>query len=275
MPDHSPVISIIMPCYNYGRFLGDSLDGLIAQEFSDWECIVIDDGSSDDTGDVAREYIKRDPRIRYQYQTNAGVCAARNRGLAAVRGSFIQFLDSDDSIAPQKFRLQLGYLETHHEADLVYGDALYFRESMAELTKARLDNTDGSRRLRRSGCGDELLPLLLRENIMEISAPLFRTELMRRIGPFDTAFKSFEDWHYWFRCALGGACFHYWPEPGTETYIRYGHPSLMSNLPQMNEAGIQFRKYLQSHYEGREGWYNRFRRLKLLVKKQWLRLNAL
>ena len=273
MPE-APLVSIIMPCYNYGRFIGDSLDGLLAQEFRDWECILVDDGSTDDTADVCRAYIKRDPRFFYIYQQNAGVCAARNRALGAVRGSFIQFLDSDDTIAPEKLRLQYDYLLRHPDAELVYGDALYFSESVRQLRANRSDHPQRSRHLRKTACGYDLLPMLCRENIMEISAPLFRRSLMERVGVFDTAFRSFEDWHYWFRCALAGACFHYWPEPGTETYIRYGHPSLMSNLPQMNESGFQFRKFMQPYFRGRLGWYNRYRRLRLGVKRLWLLMKA-
>jgi hypothetical protein len=97
---------------------------------------------------------------------------------------------------------------------------------------------------------------------------------MERVGLFDTAFKSYEDWHYWFRCALAGACFHYWPEAGTEAYTRYGHPSLMSNLSQMNAAGRQFRKYMQPYFHGRLAWYNRYRRLRLAVKSVLLRLKS-
>ena len=268
------MISIIMPCYNYGRFLGDSLDGIIAQQFEDWECILVDDGSTDDTADVGRSYMKMDDRIRYIYQPNAGVCAARNTGFKAVRGSFIQFLDSDDSIAPEKLRLQHDYLVNHPDADLVYGDALYFNESIHQLSVNRTDHPQRSTHLRTTACGQDLLPMLCEENIMEISAPLFRRTLMERVGVFDTAFKSFEDWHYWFRCALAGACFHYWPEPGTETYIRYGHPSLMSDRSQMNASGSQFRKYMQPYFRGRLAWYNRYRRLRMAVKNVLLRLNG-
>jgi glycosyltransferase involved in cell wall biosynthesis len=274
MPEAQPVISIIMPCYNYGRFLADSLNGVIAQEFSDWECILIDDGSTDDTAAVGEAYMQKDPRIRYLHQANAGVCAARNTAMKLVRGRFIQFLDSDDSIAPEKLRLQHEYLLAHPEADLVYGDALYFNESVGQLTGNRTDHPQRSRHLRTTACGMALLPMLCEENIMEISAPLFRTALMEKVGVFDTKFKSFEDWHYWFRCALAGACFHYWPVAGTETYIRYGHPSLMSNLPQMNQSGAQFRKYMQPYFRGRLGWYNRYRRLRLAMKRIWLRLNT-
>jgi len=107
---------------------------------------------------------------------------------------------------------------------------------------------------------------------MEVSCALFRTTLLQKAGIFDTAYKSYEDWHYWFRCALAGACFHYLPTEGTETHIRYGHASMMRQLRRMNSAGIQLRHFMEAHLEGRLARYNRYRLLKLSIKKIWLSL---
>src|SRR4051812_5654849 len=123
------IISVIVPCFNYGHYLPDTLRGLLAQQFKHWECIIVDDGSTDDTAGVAAAFAADDARIRYLRQANAGLSAARNAGLSAARGRYIQLLDADDSIAPQKLALQFDYLETHPEADLVFGNALYFTES--------------------------------------------------------------------------------------------------------------------------------------------------
>ena len=266
MPE-APDVSIIVPCYNY-----DTLDGIIAQRFKRWECIIVDDGSTDNSAAVAAEYVQKDARIRYVYQPNAGLSAARNAGLSAARGSCIQLLDADDSIAPQKLALQYAYLEDHPEADLVYGDALYFTEDITQLHASRSDSRRGNGQLRATACGEELLPLLCRDNIMEVSCPLLRRSLVQRVGLFDTGYKSYEDWQYWFRCALAGACFHYWPAAGTETCIRYGHASMMRQLRRMNEAGFRIRHFMQPRLGGSLAWYNRYRLAKLGVKKLWLSL---
>lgn len=102
-----PLISVIVPCFNQGRYLPDALDSVLAQTYPHWECIVVNDGSTDDTRQVALEYASKDARFRYVEQENRGLSGARNRGRREVRGTHVQFLDSDDTISPEKFQLQL------------------------------------------------------------------------------------------------------------------------------------------------------------------------
>ena len=87
-----PQVSVVVPAYNQAKYLKDSLNSLIAQTFEDWECIIINDGSTDDTGEIIRSYAGKDSRIRYVEQPNSGLAAARNRGLEEVKGRYIQFL---------------------------------------------------------------------------------------------------------------------------------------------------------------------------------------
>src|SRR5690606_40203485 len=101
-----PLVSIIVPCYNYGHYLLETLNSVKSQIFKDWECIIIDDGSTDPTAEVAREATRIDRRFRYYYQENKGLAAARNSGILRSRGEFIQFLDADDFISPNKLRSQ-------------------------------------------------------------------------------------------------------------------------------------------------------------------------
>ena len=91
-----PLVSIIIPCYNYSNYLVFTLESLQEQVFKDWECLIIDDGSTDDTKLKAETFLKKDSRYRYIYQEQKGVSAARNKGIAQSRGSYIQFLDADD-----------------------------------------------------------------------------------------------------------------------------------------------------------------------------------
>lgn len=94
-------IAVIVPCYNQGKYLSDALDSLLAQTFVDWECIVVDDGSTDNSAAVAKTYVAKDSRIRYVYQKNAGPSAARNKGVALTSAPLIFFLDGDDIILPE------------------------------------------------------------------------------------------------------------------------------------------------------------------------------
>ena len=95
-----PKISIIVPVYKVEQYLYRCLDSIVAQTFTDWECLLIDDGSPDDSGAICDEYAEKDSRFRVIHQKNSGVSAARNAGLAVARGEWIGFVDSDDWIEP-------------------------------------------------------------------------------------------------------------------------------------------------------------------------------
>lgn len=130
----TPLVSVIVPCYNQGRFLADALDSVLAQTYTRWECIVVNDGSTDDTRTVARRYAAGDARFKYVEQANRGLPGARNRGLQEMRGDYVQFLDADDLIAPDKLRLQLADAGNVEGMAIVYCDHYY---AMAEdITKA-------------------------------------------------------------------------------------------------------------------------------------------
>jgi glycosyltransferase involved in cell wall biosynthesis len=95
-----PFFSIIIPTYNRAELIQPTLDSVLAQTFSDWECIVVDDGSTDRTAEVIRSYVERDTRFHYIYQDNAERSAARNNGIRHAKGEWICFLDSDDLYEP-------------------------------------------------------------------------------------------------------------------------------------------------------------------------------
>ncbi len=115
---NEPKISIIVPIYKVERYLRECLDSILAQTFSDWECILVDDGSPDECPRICDEYTTRDPRFRVIHQKNGGLSAARNSGLREARGKYIGFVDSDDWIAPQMFE-RLYQLITEYGTDMV------------------------------------------------------------------------------------------------------------------------------------------------------------
>ena len=91
-----PKVSVIVPCYNQGEYLADALESVLYQTFTDWECIIVNDGSSDNTEEVANKFCELDKRFKYISQTNQGVSAARNNGIKASSGTYILPLDGDD-----------------------------------------------------------------------------------------------------------------------------------------------------------------------------------
>lgn len=112
-----PVISIIVPVYGVEKYLRDCLDSIVSQTFSDWECILVDDGSPDQSGAICDEYAARDSRFRVIHRPNGGVAAARNTALAACRGRYIGFVDSDDLVHSGMFQ-HLYELIVAHDADV-------------------------------------------------------------------------------------------------------------------------------------------------------------
>ncbi len=105
------LVSVIIPCYNQAQYLPDALNSVLAQTYSHWECVIVNDGSSDDTEVAAQVWVLKDTRFKYLKKENGGLGSARNAGLKFISGEYIQFLDADDVIHPDKFALQVKILE--------------------------------------------------------------------------------------------------------------------------------------------------------------------
>ena len=124
----SPIISIIVPIYNRGKWLPNCLDSISSQTFKDWECILVNDGSTDNSLEIAQEYAANDARFIVFSQENQGVSAARNLGLDHAKGKWVTFVDSDDEIAPDYLEI-LHKLGEENNADLVFGSTHYYSDS--------------------------------------------------------------------------------------------------------------------------------------------------
>lgn len=225
-----PLVSVVVPTYNYAHFIGQMFDGLLAQTYTNWECIVVDDGSTDDTEQVVARMAERDPRVRYVRQRNQRQAVAKNTALALARGRYVQFLDADDLIEPLKLERQVEFLEANPEADIVYGGVRFFN---TERPEERLHSMFGANEPwmpEVSGTGREVLLLLVRDNIMVINSPLVRREVIDDVGPFDPVLPPVEDWDYWIRCALAGKRFEFRDFEGTLALVR-AHAASTSRQP--------------------------------------------
>ena len=118
----SPRVSVVIPCRNHGAYLPIAVASVQAQDHQSWECIIVDDGSTDDSADIAAALAARDTRIRVHRQPQRGLSAARNTGLRLARGEYVQFLDADDVITPAKFSIQLAALDGAPRPALAYCD---------------------------------------------------------------------------------------------------------------------------------------------------------
>lgn len=223
------VVSVIIASYNYAQFIGETLDSLIAQTHENWECIIVDDGSTDNTAEVVADYSKRDARIKYIYQRNAGQAAARNSALKIVKGDYIQFLDADDLLEPQKLERQVEYLKSHSDTDIVYGETRYFRTEFPHERRHSLwDDIPWMPKL--SGRGSLLIKSLIHNNIVTVSSPLLRKSVVDLVGDFDPRLNPLEDWDYWMRCAIANVLFQHLQAARTMDLIRVHKFSSSQNL---------------------------------------------
>lgn len=192
-----PAVSVIMPAFNAERYLSTAVDSVLRQTFSDLELLIVDDGSSDRTIDVARAHAARDARIRIVQQANAGPGPARNTGFRFAQGRFFAFLDSDDEWDATFLAEQVAILQSRPDVDVVIGNA-----------RNRGGPRDGqpSRPVRGEGLLISLAEILADETVLFIMA-VFRREVVDAIGGFDPAIFTNEEYEMWIRAALAGFAF--------------------------------------------------------------------
>lgn len=205
----------------------------------------MDDGSKDETGEIANRFARQDKRFKYVYQNNSGVSVARNTGIAACNGTYIQFVDADDFLSPRKIELQVTFLDDNEEIDIIYSNNVYFDTANPKLYKKRFDLTDEEWMAKVSGTGQDILKTLLQKNIMVIHAPLIRRSLIDKVGNFDPLLKGMEDWDYWIRCALVNGYFQFDDRAETMVMVRIHPDSASKNSATMVNGEIIMRRSFQ------------------------------
>jgi peptidoglycan/xylan/chitin deacetylase (PgdA/CDA1 family) len=193
-------ISVVIPAYDRRGTIAATLDSLLAQTHADWQAIVVDDGSTDDTAAVVAGYAERDARIGLVRQPNGGVSRARNRGIEGAGGEWMFFLDADDLLLPGAFESLLEVTRADPEADAVVGSCLRMDEGGRELWTQHAEP------------GSDLFGVFARTCAIVIHSCLVRADLVRRAGGFDESLVTCEDWDLWQRLARLGARFAATPE---------------------------------------------------------------
>jgi len=180
-----PEVTVIIPTYNRGWTLRRAIDSVLAQTFRDFELIVVDDGSEDNTADILADY---GTDIRVIRQANAGVSAARNAGIRAAGGEYIAFLDSDDAWLPEKLQVQMDYFNTHPADVICQTEEIWIRNGK-RVNPKKVHKKPSGRIFRAS------LALCL----VSPSAVMLRRELFAEIGGFDETLPACEDYDLWLR----------------------------------------------------------------------------
>ncbi len=235
-----PRVSVIIATYNYGAFITDSLRSVEEQTLHEWECLIVDDASTDDTAAVVAKFTDRDPRFRIiRMERNSGVSAARNRALQEAQGEFIQLLDADDVMAPAKLELHVRCLRNTPDVSVVYSDFVHFSGSVDMLAAGGTVAED-----KFSHEGPKVVSRLLRGNAFRLNAMLFRKAVVDRLGGFKEQFRYVEDWDFWMRIASSGHHFHFLDEPRAKVGVRVAHHSLSRDLPAMRRYQLPVREQM-------------------------------
>ncbi|GAL83784.1 hypothetical protein MYP_1012 [Sporocytophaga myxococcoides] len=242
---NNPVISVIIPCFNYGQYLTEAVESVLIQSETNWECIIVNDGSTDLTEEIAIHLTEIDQRIKYFAQTNKGPSAARNLGLSKASGKYIQFLDADDILSKDKLRHHADILNKHEEIDLVYGDVKVFHTSIKE--NGVRDFKYFTRQL--SGNKMTIIKELVMDSMFLINTAFFRKSLLEKAGDFHNYITRHEDWHLWLRCAMKGAYYYYDSKESGRVWVRAHEDSLTGDRKKMWEEKIKARKDLNVFVE--------------------------
>ena len=219
----SGLVSVVVPCFNYARYLDQCVASLTRQTFQRWECIIVDDGSSDETPDVCARLSAAEPRVRFVRQSNAGLSAARNTGVREARGEFVQFLDADDLLEEGKLKVQVALLERQAGVDLIVGPSAFFgREAESSVWPHALLTEDA----------DDVLSALVGENRFPVNAVLLRRSALDAVGGFDESLAAHEDWDLWLRCAIRGRVFAFASSERARALVRK-HDANMSKAAEL------------------------------------------
>lgn len=189
-----PTVSIIMPAYEVAPYIGAAIESVRAQTFTDWELLIGDDGSTDNTGAIAARWAARDPRVRVLRQANAGISSARNSALRASSGEIIAILDSDDLWEPGYLDAQVGILTSRPDVDVLTANALFLGSRLNGRPARPWPDTRP----------DPDLATILADETAVFIMSVFRRRVYETIGGFDEAFRTNEDYDYWLRAAAAG-----------------------------------------------------------------------
>ncbi len=200
---NNPLISIIIPCYNSSKYLEEAVESIIKQTYENWECIIVDDGSTDNTRELSDNLCKKDGRIKYVYQANSGLAAARNTGYRISKGHYIQFLDADDRIHHNKFEDQLKIFRDNPSIGVCYTNYQTFDSETGNLTGHFSPEKLSDNPL------EDLLFKWERGLSIPIHSALFERSIFKIEDIFNTQLKAKEDWHMWVSLALEGVKFYF------------------------------------------------------------------
>jgi len=223
----SLLVSIIVPCYKQAQYLPETLQSVLDQTYENWECIIINDGSPDNTEEVALEWRQKDNRFIYLNKENGGVSSARNVGLNLAKGRYIQFLDGDDILENDKILNQVNFLEQNKTIDIVFSsNRFFFSNNNSNLFAIHYTGIIPTIEISKNDSNQK--EVLSMRNVCTICSSLYRRHVFEIVQ-----FKNviYEDWLFHFECSLNNFLFHFEKFENSRCLIR------MTNQSQMMKHG--------------------------------------
>lgn len=182
------LISIITPTYNREAFLPAAIESVLAQSYKEFELIIVDDGSTDNSRELINTYAEKDSRVRYLYQENQRQSVARNYALSIAKGDFICFLDSDNYWPHDKLEKSLKAFEQYPDADIVYGDCITIDEQGSELHRNNMCRYSG-----------KIAALLLKDNFVSMNTTMTRRKCFNEMGGMSGKRRVADDYDLWLK----------------------------------------------------------------------------
>lgn len=231
------VVSIIVPCFKQAHFLKESLQSVLDQTYQNWECIIVNDGSPDDTERIAQEWSVTDSRIKYLYQTNRGLPSARNLGITSSIGEFIVALDADDILHPEFLERLLPVLQSNEALGAVSCFRYFFINNKENII------------YKYRAVGSNYRDLMFENKLMPAS--MYRKSCWKAVNGYDESMtKGFEDWEFWLNITKRG-----WQFTFVEEFLFYyrkaKHSMLTDTINNHAESNMEyiFRKHKDIYIE--------------------------
>lgn len=227
MTDSPPLVSVVMPTYNRADLLPNTIESILNQDFDDFELLIVDDGSTDNTAEVIEQIQERDPRLCYlKLAENRGIGFARDAGLKHVSGKYIALADSDDHWLPSKLKLQVEVMDAYPEIDILFGD--FWNINHIRKTEARgFSQTQAGMQYLKVRCiTDDLWIVdggvevgILRSNFIAAPTMILKSEIFDKVGGFDRTATIAPDLEFGWRAAVLGAQYAYINQPLIERHV--------------------------------------------------------
>jgi glycosyltransferase involved in cell wall biosynthesis len=222
-----PKVSVIIPAYNVDRYLSAALESLVNQTYSDFEALIVDDGSTDRTAAIAREFsVERDRRFKLLQKPNGGLSSARNFGINHATGKYIALLDGDDVYLPAKLAAHVTTLDAQPSVGLAYGASQAMRDD-GHPTWLKISG--------KPIVADPLQALMCKNFVVHGSNAVMRRSVFDRVGQFDETLASVEDLDLWLRIA-SDRTWQFHRDDRVLSYYRVRPSGLSFNLAQMQQT---------------------------------------